>query len=268
MKKFTIIFLIVGFFSPSISNAQTTTNAAAAVVMDAETGEVLYARNADAVRPAASLTKLMTAIIFIEHKPRWGMKVKMLKSDEVGGGRLRFPIGTTITARDAFYAALVGSANNSATALARVSGLSREKFIEEMNIRAATLGLNGTHFVDPSGINEENLTTALDITRLARYAFANPDIRTATVTGKYPILKRIITNTNRLLTNDATIQLTGGKTGYLNEALYNLVIRARQSNGREVIVTVLGAPTRTASFEEAKKLALTTWTATLSVRNF
>lgn len=248
--------IAVLFFVPTTSRAAVpVTTAVAAVVMDAATGEILYSHNAESIRPAASLTKLMTSIIFIEQKPQWGMRVKMLKSDEVGGGRLRFPVGTIITARDAFYAALVGSANNSATMLRRISGMSSEHFIREMNIRAATLGMTSTIFADPSGMSPENMTTARDVARLARYAFDNQTIRRAAVTSKYPILKRTIINTNRLLTTDPDIYITGGKTGYLDEAGYNLVIQAKNSDGRQVIVALLGAPTRTASFDETKALA-------------
>lgn len=256
MKKTIIGLTLIFFLIPTAGRAVApTTTAAAAVVMDAATGEVLYSHNAESVRSAASITKLMTAMIFIEQKPRWGMRVRMQKSDEVGGGRLRFPVGTVITARDAFYAALVGSANNSATMLRRISGLSWDRFLHEMNVRAATIGMTSTHFVDTSGISPDNTTTALDIARLARYAFDNPTIRRAAVTSRYPIGKRTITNTNRLLTTDPDIYITGGKTGYLDEAGYNLVIQAKNSDGRQVIVALLGAPTRTVSFDETKSLA-------------
>lgn len=237
-------------------------SARAYVVLDDQTGAVVSSRNADTPHPAASLTKLMSAVIFMEHRPAWNLRVKMLKADEVGGGRLRLPIGTVVTVRDLFYAALVGSANNSANALMRSSHLSNRLFIHEMNVRAAVLGLRHTAFRDASGMNPGNVTTARDMALLARYAFKNPDIGAAVGTEQYqfkPVTqkqKKTIANTNLILGQSAGgVTITGGKTGYLEEADYNLVVRATNPAGRGYLIVVLGSTSRRAAADDARTLA-------------
>ncbi len=232
-----------------------------AIVIDAATGEELFSQRADDPHVAASLTKLMTAVIALEQKPSWNRTVTLAAADEVGGGRLRLPEGARFTWRDAFASTLVGSANNAAMLLMRVSGLSEAAFLREMNIRAATLGMTQTRYVDPSGMDVRNMTSARDVAALARYAFANDNIRRYTTTFTYRFTayapgaeRKDVKNTNRLLVVDPDIYITGGKTGYLDESRYNLAIRARQ-NGREVIVVTLGAETREGSFDETKALA-------------
>lgn len=238
-----------------------TLTAQSAIVIDAATGEGLFEHRADDPRVAASLTKLMTAVIALERKPLWGRTVTLAAADEVGGGRLRLASGARFTWRDAFASTLIGSTNNTAMLLMRVSGLAPDAFLREMNIRAATIGMAHTTFFDPSGMDARNVSTARDLSRLARYAFANPNIRRYTTTGKYAFTTyaaasavKEVKNTNRLLVVDPDIYITGGKTGYLEESLYNLAIRARQ-NGREVIVVTLGADSREKSFDETKALA-------------
>lgn len=238
-----------------------TLTAASAIVIDAATGEPLFEMRADEPRVAASLTKLMTAVIALEQKPVWGRTVRLAAGDEVGGGRLRLAAGARFTWRDAFASTLVGSANNAAMMLMRNSGLGAERFLHEMNFRAATLAMDATRFYDVSGMDARNVTTARDMARLSRYAFANQHIRRYTTTGKYVFtayapsaVSKEVKNTNRLLVVDPDIYVTGGKTGYLEESMYNLTVRARQ-NGREIIVVTLGAQSRDQSFDETKALA-------------
>ncbi len=238
-----------------------TLTADAAIVIDAATGEPLFEMHADDARVPASLTKLMTAVIALEHKPVWGRTVTLSAADEVGGGRLRLNAGARFTWQDAFASTMIASTNNTAMMLMRYSGLSYATFLREMNIRAATLGMADTRFSDASGMDVRNTTTARDIAKLARYAFANASIRRYTTTFAYRFtaygpgaIAKLVNNTDRLLVVDPDIFITGGKTGYLEESQYNLAIRAKQ-NGHEVIVISLGANTRTASFDETKALA-------------
>lgn len=232
-----------------------------AIVIDAATGEALFEHRADDPRVIASLTKLMTAVIALEQKPVWSRAVTLASADEVGGGRLRLNAGARFTWRDAFASTMIASTNNTAMLLMRTSGLTPQVFLREMNIRAATLGMKDTVFHDPSGMDARNVSSARDLARLARYAFANPNIRRYTTTGKYTFtayaptsVAKEVKNTNRLLVVDPDIYITGGKTGYLEESMYNLAVRARL-NGREVIVVTLGADSRAKSFDETKSLA-------------
>lgn len=257
------LILALALTVPFAADAQTSSiSARAYVVMDEQNGAVVSSKNPDLPHPAASLTKLMTAVIFLEHQPRWERRVKMLKQDEVGGGRLRLKIGSIVTVRDLFYSALVGSANNSANALERVSGLSRKLFRHEMNVRAAVLGMKQSTFVDASGISPANVTAARDIALLARYAFKNSEISRAVGAPQYefkPITqkqKKTVANTNLILGQSVgSVTITGGKTGYLNEADYNLVVRTRDGNGHGYIIVVLGAASRRAAADDARSLA-------------
>lgn len=235
--------------------------AKSAIVIDAVTGEALFEQHADDPRVLASLTKIMTAVIALEQRPVWSRTVTLVAADEVGGGRLRLNAGARFTWRDAFASTLIASTNNTAMLLMRTSGLTSQAFLREMNVRAATLGMKGTVFYDPSGMDVRNLSTARDLAQLARYAFNNPNIRKYTTAGKYTFtayapgsVAKEVKNTNRLLVVDPDIYITGGKTGYLEESLYNLAVRVRQ-NGREVIVVTLGADSREKSFDETKSLA-------------
>ncbi|MDP3793446.1 MAG: serine hydrolase, partial [Candidatus Uhrbacteria bacterium] len=242
------------------------------IVIVPKTHQVLWSFKPDYSHVAASLTKLPNALTFVKLSPRWDRKVAFQKSDEVGGGRLRVKIGTRISIRDLFYSSITSSANNAANALARVSGLGYGGFIKRMNVEAKRLGAVRSKFVDASGMSPRNITTARDMALIAEAAFRELMIRTAASTGEYQVALatprevRTIKNTNQLLTQDNDLWIVGGKTGYLEESMYNLVIQVRPMNadgrpefGKDLIVVVLGAPTKSGSFDAAKRLAEWTW---------
>lgn len=243
----------------------------AAVVMDFKTKKILYSLNPDEVWPAASLTKLTGALVFLDTKPSWNKVVAILKNDEVGGGRLRVNSGAKLTMRDMLYSSIVGSANNAATALARVSGLGMTKFVSSMNAKVKALGCSQTSFKDASGMDTRNVTTARDMAKIAAAAFSKAEIRSpaSTATYTFRILNtgqvKTIRNTNKLLLDDENgLYVMGGKTGYLDEAKNNLVIRVRPDRynaTQELIVVVLGAEDKDKSFTSAQRLAQWTWSA-------
>jgi D-alanyl-D-alanine carboxypeptidase len=238
-----------------------------AIVVDRASGKVLFSHNHDLPWVAASLTKIMTSVVFIEQNPSWYANAHILSQDEVGGGRLRVASGALMTVKDIFFSAVTGSANNCAMALMRLSGLSDEQFVGQMNFRAWVLGMKNTRFYEPSGMDVRNVTTVDDMAILANYAFGNGWIRKAATTFWYkfnvisPALAKSIKNTNDLLIYDPDLYITGGKTGYLHESQYNLVIATKHMSQQQpdLIVVVLGADTRQASFDEAKRLALWMW---------
>ncbi len=250
---------------------RTSNEFVAAVVIDVASGERLYAYAADQAWPAASLTKLMTALVFLDRQPRWDRVTALTKGDEVGGGRLRVRTGTRVSVRDLFYSSLVGSANNTTMALVRTSGVGLKKFIQRMNLKTKVMGLKQTKFVDPTGISPRNVSTAADLATLGLVAFRNPNIRQAAATSEYAFnlrntgQKKVIHNTNHLLTRDPEILVTGGKTGYLVEARHNLVVELSANTGAtqapKLMVVVLGAPSSAAMFASAKSLAQWAWKA-------
>lgn len=251
--------------------AQGANEFAAAIVVDARTGKELYAYKPDLVWTAASLTKLMTALVVMDHHQSWQKIVALSAADEVGGGRLRVNSGSTLSIQDLFYSSIVGSANNTTMALARLSGLGVKKFVTQMNVKAAALGLQNTKFFDPSGMDPRNHTTARDMALLSQSAFGIPLIRKAATTSRYRFVIRntaqvkTITNTNKLLTEDPDMYVRGGKTGFLYESQYNLAVEMRPMRASlatpPLVVVVLGAPTKDGSFASAKALAQWAWKA-------
>lgn len=246
---------------------------AAALVMDANSGKILYEYQPDKIWPSASLTKLMTALIFMVRRPAWTDIVAMSGEDEVGGGRLKVNPGATLTVQDLLYSAITASANNAAMALARISGLATAQFVAAMNTQAKAMGLRYTKFYEPAGMSPENVSTAREIAKLASFAFGVKSIRRVATTAEYSFeikntgeIKKL-TNTNDLLIakKNEDVYVTGGKTGFLYESMYNLVVRMKPAadvdDGRLLIVVVLGAPTRDASFASAKALANWAWSA-------
>ncbi len=246
---------------------------AAAIVMLPKTHQVLYEFKPNKPHTAASLTKLAGAMAFLK-KPvtSWERLVTLTKADEVGGGRLRVSVGTKIPLRDLFYASITASANNAAMAVARVSGLSMKAFLARMNQAAKASGATHTVFYDASGMNPKNTTTAKDMALLAETAFDIPEIRRAATVETYPVRiasagqVRTIKNTNPLLAAHTGVWVMGGKTGYLEESMYNFVGRFRPELadgspelGKDLIIVVFGAPTKEAQFDTAKRLAQWAW---------
>lgn len=243
---------------------------AAALVVDVSTGKELYAWQADKRWPAASLTKLLSALVVLDRAPRWDRIVSLTRQDEVGGGRLRVAPGARIRVRDLLYASIVGSANNAAMALARTSGLRLKTFVARMNAKAKALGMRQSHFVDPVGMDPNNISSARDLAKLATAAFAKPVIQRAASTPVYTFRirnrkqKKTIHNTNRLLTEAQELTIIGGKTGYLEEAKRNFLVElAGASNPAkpQLLIVVLGSPDPNRMFLTAKGLAEWAWQA-------
>jgi serine-type D-Ala-D-Ala endopeptidase (penicillin-binding protein 7) len=219
--------------------------AISALVVD-ENGAIIYEKNPDEVRPLASVTKLMTAAVFLDNNPGWEKQIAITADDAVGGSSLSFQVGDKVKVKDLFYATLTGSKNNAAHALARATGLTEDAFVAKMNDKATSLGLEKTTFVEPTGLSNLNVSTAREIVKLSQTLFELPEIKQATTVKWYKIVYQTKTgvykqvwvqNTNKLLTKDITI--LAGKTGYTEEAGSNLISQA-QKNNHQVTVIVLG----------------------------
>jgi len=239
--------------------------ARAVYVVDAASREVLLARNSRDVRSLASLTKLMTAAVALDRKFSLGRTMTLTQDDEVGGARLRVPVGSRLTNADLFNAMLVGSANNAAHAVARSVGLTVPEFVKAMNAKAAGLGLASTRFVDPTGIEAANVSTAEDVAALGLEVFEKYyEIRRSASTAACDVRLagsvHHLTNTNELLTDENNgLVVTGGKTGYLDESKWNLVVRMQDYRRKPVVVVILGAETKQQLFREAETAAKWVW---------
>lgn len=227
-----------------------------AIVYNSEAKKILFEKNAFAKTPIASLTKLMTAVVFLDKKPDLSKPFDILPEENVAGSRLYLGWGEIVSLKDLFYALMVGSANNATLALVRSTGISQKEFVEEMNRKAISLGLESTYFKEPTGLDPENVSSAYDIARLTALAFKNETIKTAASQNEYYLVvqntgrEHIVKNPNKLLGNDAGI--CASKTGYLNEAGYCLAVQSAQKDN--IIVVVLQSPSKEASFEDVKKL--------------
>lgn len=222
-------------------------NSPTILVADAASGEILVERNSNIARPIASLTKVMTAAIFLENNPGWKKMVAMKKSDDTIPSKIYVKTGDEISTRDLFFATLVHSANNAAKALARSTGLSSAQFVRQMNLKAKELGMDNTKFTDVTGLGAGNVSTAADYLKLSQALLKNVLFVQATTAKKYTMsvvrgkktLKITVANSNKILNSPFTI--TGSKTGFTYEAGRCLMIRAKNNDNREVVAVIMGA---------------------------
>lgn len=237
-----------------------------AYVMDAQTGEVLYAKNADRVVPIASLSKLMTAMVFIGQNPDYDRMVEVTRTEITGGGHTRLRRGEMVRLEDLLHMSLMCSDNVATRVLVRESGLTLEEFLARMNRHSVELGLAHTRFVECTGLDERNVSNAEDCARMLKAAAAEPKIQgimtTATYTFRSATRPHSLVNTNRLLVY-GRYDVLGGKTGYINEAGYCFATWVR-SQGRELVAVVLGAPTAATRFADVVRLVQRTTSPTFA----
>ncbi|MCP4582177.1 MAG: D-alanyl-D-alanine carboxypeptidase [candidate division Zixibacteria bacterium] len=208
--------------------------------------------------PIASLTKLATALVFFETKPDLSGTVTIIESDFPGVSRSKLYPGETIELSDCLHLSLMCSDNAAMMALARSTGLGNREFIGRMNDLAGKLGMDQTHFTDPTGLDAGNLSTAADYIKLLRRAYLNETISTisAKKTYQFAALNRNIThtlyNTNRLLYSRWDVR--GGKTGYISQAGYCLALDMYDNTGRRINAVVLGSPSNQFRYRDADRL--------------
>ncbi|MFH1711874.1 MAG: serine hydrolase [Patescibacteria group bacterium] len=241
------------------------------IVIDDASGQILAAKQAEKEWPIASITKLVTTKVALDHGLDTGGIGAIEEVDDVGGSRLAVAAGTRFTISDLLYTTLVASANNSANAIARLSGVPRESFIIYMNNFVQSMNLSHTRFTDPTGIDEHNVSTAREIAYIAKAVWQHQDIRRMSGTTRIHVEAlndedyiRDFNNTNRLLYDSAydDVYVTAGKTGYLDESGWNLVVRMHpmgESEAKSVIVVIFGAGSRAKSCDDAHVLALWAW---------
>ncbi len=225
------------------STAAPRTRAVSVLVEDARTGEVLYEKNADAQRAAASTQKLLTALIVAE-EGYLDKRVTVQKVDTLAEPvRLNIKPGETYQRIDLLRALLVKSPNDVARCLARDNAGSIELFAEKMNARARALGATRSNFINPNGLPmPDQYSTARDLSRIARAAYANPTIRSIVCLPQLVFRyangrTRELENTNKILKR--LPYCNGMKTGY-TEAAGHCLIASGNIPGRDIIVVVLG----------------------------
>ncbi|NBS96032.1 MAG: peptidase S11 [Betaproteobacteria bacterium] len=219
-------------------------NSAVVLVLDQESGRTLYEKNANAVLPIASITKLMTAMVVLESGDSLHEMIEITEADvdteKHSSSRVR--VGTTLTRAELLQLALMSSENRAAHALARRSRMGLTAFVAAMNVKARALGMNDTQYSDPTGLSSRNVSTARDLSRLVRVAADQPLVRqfsTATdMTAAVPN-QQVFRNTNRLI-RSGDWEIDVSKTGYISEAGRCLVMQVR-IQGRPTTVVLLDA---------------------------
>ena len=232
--------------------------AAAAIIFDPEDGKVLYEENAQDKRSIASITKVMTTVVFLEDNPDLSKEVTVERGDVYAASTTYLRANERVTLDNLLHLTLIASDNAAARALARLSHGGTAAFVERMNEKALELGLESTSFVDPSGLNPDNVSSAYDLSRLISFAASDDRISPIMRTPEYQVStsRRTFTihSTNRLV-RGGEVEVMGGKTGFISKAGYCLatLLHLPDSN-HNVAVVVLGATSNNGRFWETRHL--------------
>ena len=241
-----VLFLSVGF-AQAQDVRKIALRSSVALVQDAETGEMVFGKNADTVMPIASITKLMTAMVILDRGLDLEEEIVLSKEDAVGmkGSRSRLRSGLGISRGDLLLLALMSSENRAAAALGHSYPGGLEAFVDAMNAKAAVLDMHESRFVEPTGLSPANVSTAADLAKLVRAAHEYPLIREystksrATIRAASGRSTRALNygNTNGLVRSKYwEIELS--KTGYISEAGRCLVMHVRLAE-KDLIVVLL-----------------------------
>lgn len=230
--------------------------AAAAIVYNPETGDILWEANSHDQRSIASLTKIMTAVTFIADDPDLSQKVKVVRADVTRASTTYLRTGDVLSYSDLLHLTLIASDNAAARVLARTSEGGTAAFVARMNQMAAHLGLTNTRYADPSGLDARNVSSAYDLSHLIAFATSDerlgPIMRTQNFEARTSRRVIAIHSTNKLLGTD--VNVLAGKTGFISKAGYCLATLLQAPEGAPVAVVVLGAANSTLRFWEARHL--------------
>ena len=231
---------------------------AAFLVKNQRTDELLLARRADSVMPIASITKLMTALVVLDARLDMDEFITIVEADKdtLRHSHSRLPVGTRLSRGDALRIALVASDNRAAHALGRTFPSGMEGIVQAMNMKAHALGLTGTKYEEPTGLSERNVSSALDLSRLADFAYRYPRIREFTTQEEVTIQhgkKRLhFKNTNPLVSSSKW-DIGLSKTGYIEDSGQCLVMQA-QMGGDPILVVLLDSSGKNSRIGDANRI--------------
>ena len=249
------------------SSLGVVTSASSAIVVDRKTKHVLFEKNIDAPRSIGSITKLMTALVFLSTNPDLNAAASLTQEDYRAGGVQHLPMSAPVTAKDLLYASLISSDNSATAAVARLSGMSSDAFVTKMNEKAQSLGMTHSTFVDPTGLSPKNESVVTDLVKLFDAAAQNDIIRDATEHDAYTVTDTAgkaysFKSTDQLLSsfiNQSPYGIVAGKTGYLPEAGYCLGSVLHHDGSGDIIIVVLGSETDADRFQDLKSLVVWTY---------
>jgi D-alanyl-D-alanine endopeptidase (penicillin-binding protein 7) len=245
-------------FTPTLPGT-TGLRTSVAYVQDLNTSTVLFSKNEDTVRPIASISKLMTALVVLDANQPLDQLLQISEQDidRLRRTTSRLPIGTKLKRSDMLHLALMASENRAAHALGRYYPGGMSEFVKAMNEKARELGMMHTHFVEPTGLSSDNVSSPRDLVRLLRAAGQRPLINRYTTDSKYSVdigwgRLRTFRNTNTLV-NNADWGITISKTGFINEAGKCLVMLARLE-GREIAIVLLASRSKHSRLGDALRI--------------
>ena len=237
--------------------------AQAAIIYNPATGQVLWEENSQSQRSIASITKVMTAVVFLEDSPDLSREVVIERADVRRASVTYLRAGDKISTGELLHLQLIASDNAAARALARVSPQGSTGFVARMNQKAAELGLTNTHYDDPSGLRAGNVSSAYDMARLIAYVGGDERIASIMQKQRHRLTvgrRQIAVRSTNQLVREGDVDVVSGKTGFIRRAGYCLVTLLRlPQGGPQVAVVVLGARSSAERFGEA--LHLFNWLA-------
>ena len=242
--------------------SQLTVKSPKAIIYDAESGDIIYQKKANEKSSIASLTKLMTAMVLIDSNLDLDKKVTITKSDfdKIKGTTSRLWLGSELSRKELLSIALIASDNRAASAISNSYPGGKKAFVQAMNVKAKQLGMDDTSFADPTGLDKNNISTAIDLVKMTQAAQQYPLIRELSTSSYYEAhiknkkIKLNYNNTN-LLVRQGLWDIDISKTGYIREAGKCLIMQTKVMD-KPIIMVFLksyGKYTRTADAKRVRK---------------
>ena len=267
----SLLFAVTGtLITPTINAAETTAAprdastlkiaSGSALLMDMQTNKVIYSSNPDVIVPIASVSKLMTGLVVVEARQNmdeW-IDVDIRNTPEMKGVFSRVKLKSELPRREMLLIALMSSENRAAASLAHHYPGGYAAFIAAMNAKAKALGMTSTHFVEPTGLSERNVSTARDLSKLLVAAHKQPLLVQLTTTKEKTVAFRKpnytlgFRNTDHLV-NKANWDIKITKTGFTNPAGHCLVLVTKMGN-RPVALVILDAFGKYTHFADASRI--------------
>lgn len=248
--------MVPRFKQDDLGNIVPDVRAAAAIIYNPQTGDVLWENNSHDQRSIASLTKIMTAVTFMADDPDLSERVTITRADVTRASVTYLRAGDTLSLGDVLHLTLIASDNAAARVLARSADGGSAEFIRRMNETATHLGLTNSRYADPSGLDARNVSSAYDLSHLIAFASSDdrlgPIMRTQQFDVQTSRRHFTIRSTNKLLGTDVDVR--GGKTGFISKAGYCLATLLQVPQGSQLAVVVLGATNSTLRFWEVRHL--------------